>query len=284
MGYNGKKGFKSKYKNFTTTRTNLNQSLMRFHPRKLSLFKKIVIFGTLFFFLITVGLILIANFYNSVLNIPLGQRFAQINTGHGSINIFIPKDDTTWFYFHNFSFPQVITSSNTKMEGLKVNPLEENSNQKIPTSNKNKAMQTSVSTPKPSSPRYIKSKILNLTFTTPNGVETSYYPHIRNNLSEGNEIIEYKMGYMMRISITANYKCEDTTSSSYQEPKTILLASEIPLIFPNNRMGFRHGIVKLNARKYISSKNVCIDVDQEITASGNEERVFDQILSSAYSE
>lgn len=241
---------------------------MKFYPRKLSIFKKIVVLCIFCFFLMAVGLIVIANFYGLVLNIPLGQRFAQINASHGSVNIFIPKDDTSWWYFHNLNFPQVITSSNAN----------------APISDKNQSMQTSVSTPKPSSPKYIKSKILNLTFTTPDGVEALYYPHIKNDPTEGNEIIEYRMGYMMTIWITANYKCEDTTSSSYQEPKTILLANEVPLIFPNNRMGFRHGMVNLDAKKYISSKNACIEVNQEVTAYGNEERVFDQILTSANSE
>lgn len=247
----------------------------------MSIIKKAVIVCILCFFLIIFGLIFIANFYDTTWNIPLGQRFAQINTGHGSVNIFIPKDDTTWLYFHNLNFPQVIISANTRLENLRSNTTEDNNKKGATGSYEHKSLQTSVPSPKSISPKYIKSKILNLTFTTPDGVEASYYPHVKSDLSEGNEIIEYRTGYLMRILISANYNCEDTTRYSAIEPKTVLLANEIPLIFPNNRMGFRHGGVKLNATKHISSKKACIDVDQEITSNGDEEKIFDQIITSA---
>ncbi len=48
-------------------------------------------------------------------NFAIGQNTAQINFTPGGINIFYPKDDTTFYYFHNLSWPQQITGTNTKI-------------------------------------------------------------------------------------------------------------------------------------------------------------------------
>lgn len=51
-----------------------------------------------------------------VRNFPVGTRTAQVNFTPGGVNIFFPKDDTTFYYFHNFSGPSQITGANTKLD------------------------------------------------------------------------------------------------------------------------------------------------------------------------
>jgi hypothetical protein len=76
--------------------------------KQLFLKKRFFLPFLLFLIIILTPILFLASIYFSpsrVRNFPIGEYNAQINFTPGGINIFYPKDETTTYYSHNFSWP-----------------------------------------------------------------------------------------------------------------------------------------------------------------------------------
>ena len=117
---------------------------------------------------------------------------------------------------------------------------------------------------------------MNLTYITPEGVESRY-----SDLGNREEI-EFKKGYRMTIWITKdNTICQETSKHNqyYSESwfSSVMLADKIELIFPPD-LGKR-GWSSSRAVKFFQDTKTCLEVYiEEHSSIGN---TFDQILTSA---
>jgi hypothetical protein len=90
--------------------------------QKFSLKKKLVISGLALILILLLALgSLLAYIYFSpsrVRNFQIGDKSAQVNITPGGINILIPRDDTSYYYSHNFTSWEIITGANTKFVNI----------------------------------------------------------------------------------------------------------------------------------------------------------------------
>ncbi len=141
-------------------------------------------------------------------------------------------------------------------------------------------LRTNASIPFLRSPQIIRSSILNLTFNTPNGVQSSYV--INYGSPATIETITFKQGYQMIITITQNLDgsfCHNQFNETNLRGENILLAGKINLFFPNNDRDWRKGWVGNTAYQYLPDKKTCISVYRE--ENGSVEKIFNQILATA---
>lgn len=226
-------------------------------------------------------------------NFAIGQNTAQINFTPGGINIFYPKDDTTFYYSHNLSWPpQQITGTNTKISDPNSTHTEstftyfkrwlasflpqpdfkpttntsENSSSPAP-------QKTSQIQPSPQTEQQFTSKLLDLNLTIPKGFT------LEIDRGTDYEIIKIDKDHENRMSVTifpVAQGCKDTDYSSGRfDPLRIKIGGKYPVTFTHSSIS--HGDVgHYYSAQALATNDYCIAAGMNIDVQNQKE--FTNIL------
>ncbi len=228
-------------------------------------------------------------------NFAIGQNTAQINFTPGGINIFYPKDDTTFYYFHNLSWPQQITGTNTKIsdpnsthsessftyfkkwlasffpqpkiQSKTANDTSEKSSSPAP--HKTKQIQQ----PAPQSEQTFSSKLIDLTLTIPSGFS------LKVDRKDNSESVYIEKNQESRMSVTifpVAQGCKDTDySSGRYDPLRIKIDGKYQVTFTHSSIS--HGDVgHYYSAQALATKDYCINAGMNIDVKNQKE--FTNIL------
>ena len=229
--------------------------------------------------------------HGKVRNFPVGKNTAQINITPGGINIFYPKNDTTFYYSHNFSWPtSEITGTTTKLDDLSSYQGQNSWNisqltsfftylgKKIPvsievTSKKSVKDEEKSAFMWPVQEKKFTSKILDFTLTAPEGFS------LNSKKESDYEYMEMYKDNENRMTMTifpAAKGCKDTDYSSGRwDPLRIKIGGKYQVTFTHSSIS--HGDSGHSyAAQALANNDYCIAVDMNINIRNQKE--FTNIL------
>lgn len=233
-----------------------------------------------------------------VKNFTVGTRTAQVNITPGGINIFYPKDDTTFYYSHNFSWPpSQITGTSTKIDDVSftktnssgwdfiqfpktvatfIQSLFKQSNSPVPVPNSTSLVQKIEEELKeqlPAKEQTFTSQLIDLTLEIPPGYTLS-----TDKRSNHESMGVYKDSEnQMSLTIFPSAKgCIDTDYSSGRwDPLRIKIGGKYPVTFTHNSISHGESGHSYGAQA-LANNDYCISATMNINLLNQKE--FTDIL------